>query len=121
MGFNFNQILGHADRETISTGNSIAIINHLPLHISNFFIKAMATYLNVLWSNLESSGMCRWNKILIPPFGARSTVYHPLFIIQLFHAYSIVKTITRGAVDDLIHYCMRPKPECNSASGRPRY
>ena len=34
---------------------------------------------------------------------------------------SIVKTITRGAVDDLMHYCTRPKAEFISASGRPRY
>ena len=24
-------------------------------------------------------------------------------------------------MDDLMHYCTRPKAECNSASGRPRY
>ena len=35
--------------------------------------------------------------------------------------YSIVKTITRGAVDDLMHCCRRPKVEGNSVSGRPRY
>ena len=34
---------------------------------------------------------------------------------------SIVQTITRGAVDDLMHYCTMPKAECNSASDRPRY
>ena len=31
------------------------------------------------------------------------------------------KLLPRGAVDDLMHYCARPKAECNSASGRPRY
>ena len=31
------------------------------------------------------------------------------------------KLLPRGAVDDLMHYCTRPKAECNSASGRPRY
>ena len=31
------------------------------------------------------------------------------------------KLLPRGAVDDLMHYCMRPKAECNSASGGPRY
>ena len=42
--------------------------------------------------------------------------------IQLFHVcFSIVKTIIRGAVDDLMHYCTRQKAECNSASGRPQY
>ena len=25
------------------------------------------------------------------------------------------------AVDNLMHYCTRPKAECNSALGRPRY
>ena len=25
------------------------------------------------------------------------------------------------SMDDLMHYCTRPKAECNSASGRPRY
>ena len=34
---------------------------------------------------------------------------------------SIVKTITPRAVDDLMHYCTRPKSECNSASGCPWY
>ena len=34
---------------------------------------------------------------------------------------NIVKLLPRGAVDDLMHYCTRPKAECNSASGRPRY
>ena len=29
--------------------------------------------------------------------------------------------LPRGDVDDLIHYCTRPKAECNSASGRPGY
>ena len=28
-------------------------------------------------------------------------------------ACSIVKTITRGAMDDLVHYCTRLKPEYN--------
>ena len=32
---------------------------------------------------------------------------------------SIVKTLPQGAVDDLMHYCKRPKAECNSASGPP--
>ena len=41
--------------------------------------------------------------------------------IYLIPVCSIVKTITRGAVDDLMHYCTRPKAKCNSASGRPRY
>ena len=31
------------------------------------------------------------------------------------------KLLPRGAVDKLMHYCMRPKAECNSASGRPWY
>ena len=34
---------------------------------------------------------------------------------------SIVKTITRGAVDGLMHYCTRQDAKCNSASGRPRH
>ena len=37
--------------------------------------------------------------------------------------YCVVKSklLPRGAMDDLMHYCTRPKSECNSASGRPRY
>ena len=31
------------------------------------------------------------------------------------------KLLPQGAVDDLMHYCMRPKAESNRASGRPRY
>ena len=34
---------------------------------------------------------------------------------------SIVKLLSLGTVDDLMHYCKRPKSECNSASGRPRH
>ena len=67
--------------KTISTRNSIAIINHLSLYASIFSTKATETYLrlhvSILWSDLESSRMCRWNKIPIPRFGTRSNVYHP--------------------------------------------
>ena len=77
------KILGHTHRETISTRNSIAIINHLSLNTLNCFIIATNTYLClyvcILWSDLESSRMCLWNKIPIPLFGARSNVYHPFF------------------------------------------
>ena len=56
---------------------SIAIINQLLLNTLIFFIKITETflylYLFVLWSDLESSGMC-WNKIPIPPFGACSSL-----------------------------------------------
>ena len=56
---------------------SIAIINQLLLNTPIFFIKITETflylYLFVLWSDLESSRMCR-NKILIPPFGACSSL-----------------------------------------------
>ena len=73
--------LGHIHRETISTRNSIAIINHLSLNSLNCFIIATKTYLclyvSIFWSDLESSRMCLWNKIPIPLFGARSNVYHP--------------------------------------------
>ena len=73
------EFLGQTHRETISTWNSIMIINHLWLNTSFFFIKATETYfciyLFVLWSDLESSRMCHWNKILIPPFGACSTLH----------------------------------------------
>ena len=34
---------------------------------------------------------------------------------------SIVQLLPKGAVDDLMHFCTRPKAKCNSASGRPRY
>ena len=34
---------------------------------------------------------------------------------------SIVELLSRGAVDDLMHYCTWPKAECNNASGRPGY
>ena len=34
---------------------------------------------------------------------------------------SIVKTITLRCLNDLMHYFTRPKAECKSASGRPRY
>ena len=33
----------------------------------------------------------------------------------------LVKTITRDAVDDLMHYCTEPLASCNSASGRPAF
>ena len=73
--------LGHTQRESISTRNSIAIINHFLLNTLNYFIIATKTYLclyvSILWSDLESSRMCLWNKIPIPLFGARSNVYHP--------------------------------------------
>ena len=49
--------LGHIHRETISTRNSIAIINHLSLNALNCFIIATKTYLclyvSILWSDLE--------------------------------------------------------------------
>ena len=74
--------LGHTHRETISTRNSIAIINHFLLNALTCFIIATKTYLclyvSILWSDLESSPMFLWNNgELIPPFGARSNVYHP--------------------------------------------
>ena len=73
--------LGHTHRETISTRKSIAIINHFLLNALNYFIIATKTYLclyvSILWSNLERSRMCLWNKIPIPLFGACSSVYHP--------------------------------------------
>ena len=73
--------LAHTHRETISTRNSIAIINHILLNALTCFIIATKTYLclyvSILWSDLEISRMCLWNKIPIPPFGARSNVYHP--------------------------------------------
>ena len=73
--------LGQTHRETISTRNSIVIINHFLLNALNYFIIATKTYLclyvSILWSDLDSSRMCFWNKIPIPPFGARSNVYHP--------------------------------------------
>ena len=31
------------------------------------------------------------------------------------------KLLPLGAVDDLMHYCMRPVASCNSAPGRSRY
>ena len=49
--------LGHIHRETISTRNSIAIINHLSLNSLNCFIIATKTYLclyvSIFWSDLE--------------------------------------------------------------------
>ena len=52
-------------------------------------------------------------------------VFHQMgwVIKQLFHASvcSIVELLSRGAVDDLMHYCTWPKAECNNASGRPGY
>ena len=44
---------------------------------------------------------------------------YTIVISCLFEVKS--KLIPRGAVDDLVHYCARPKAECNSASGRPLY
>ena len=77
--------LGNTYRETISTRNSIAIINHFLLNSLNCFIIATKTYIclyvYILWSDLESSRMCLWNKIPIPPFGARSNVYFPCISI----------------------------------------
>ena len=75
--------LGHTHRETISTRNSIAIINHFLLDALNYLIIATKTYLclyvSILLIDLESSRMCLWNKIPIPPFGACSNVYHPCY------------------------------------------
>ena len=74
-------LLDQTHRETISTRNSIAIIIHISLNALNCFIIAAKTYLclyvSILWSDLESSRMCLWNKIPIPPLRARSNVYHP--------------------------------------------
>ena len=78
---------GHTHRETISTRNNIAIINHLSLNALNCVIIATKTYLcldvSILWNDLESSRMCLWNKIPMPPFGARSYVYHPCNDIKM--------------------------------------
>ena len=46
--------------------------------------------------------------------------------VHILHTYfmpvcSIVKLLPRCAVDNLMHFCTRPKVECNSASGRARY
>ena len=72
---------GNTHSETISTRNNIEIINHRSLNALNCFIIVtwayLCLYVSVLWSDLESSRMCLWNKIPIPPFGARSNVYHP--------------------------------------------
>ena len=76
-----------------STRNSIRIINHLTLNTMDFFIKDtnayLCFYLFVLWSDLESSRMCRWNKIPIPPSGTCSSVYHVCF---KWTVYSLVLT-----------------------------
>ena len=70
------EFFGQIHRETFPTRKSIAIINHL-----HFFRKGhldLSLFITfVLWSDLESSRMYRWNKISVPPFGARSIVYHP--------------------------------------------
>ena len=91
--------LGHIHRQTISTRNSIAIINHLSLNTSIFFIKATETYhclyLFVLWSDLESSRMCRWNKIPTAPFGA-----HPMFTTRLLEKF--IKTPDRMQLKSLL-------------------
>ena len=75
----FQPILWATHRETISK-NSIAIIKDFLLNALNYFINANKTYLclyvSILWSDLESSRMCLWNKITIPPFGACSNVNH---------------------------------------------
>ena len=42
------------------------------------------------------------------------TVISCLFVVQS-------KLLSRGTVDDLMHYCTRPKAECNSALGCPRF
>ena len=77
--------LGHTHRETISTRKSIAIISYLSLNALNCFIIAtkayLCLYISILWSDLDSSRMCLWNKIPIPPFGARSNVYDPCIMI----------------------------------------
>ena len=43
--------------------------------------------------------------------------------IESFPRYHLTLVIQHSncAVDDLMHYCTRPKAECKSASGRPRY
>ena len=73
--------LSHTHTETISTRNSIAKIKHLSLNALNYFIMVTKSYIclhvSILWNDLVSSRMCLWSKIPIPPFGARSNVYHP--------------------------------------------
>ena len=55
-------LLRHTHRETISTRNSITIINHLSLNSLNCVIISTKTYLclyvSIIWSDLESSRMC---------------------------------------------------------------
>ena len=67
--------------ETITTRDSIAIIIHISLNSLNCFIIATKTYLclyvSILWSDPDSSGMCLWNKIPIPPFGACQCLHNP--------------------------------------------
>ena len=36
-------------------------------------------------------------------------------------AFSIIKLLPLGTVDDLMHFCTRPSALCNSASGLPRH
>ena len=86
-----SDFLGHIHRENISTRNSIAIINHLSLDALNYFIMVTKSYLclhvSILWNDLESSRMCLWSKIPIPPIGARSNVYHPcvcIYVVMIF-------------------------------------
>ena len=78
--------LGHTHTKTISTRNNIAIIHHLSLNALNCVIISTKTYIclyvSILWNDLESSLMCLWNKIPIPPFGARSHVYHPCSMVK---------------------------------------
>ena len=90
--------LGHTHRETVSTRNSIAIMNYFLLITLNYFIIATETYLclyvSILWSDLESSRMCLWNKIPIPLFGARSNVYHPCInFVQMYCALRFMDSI----------------------------
>ena len=76
-----SDVLGRIHKENISTRNSIAIIKQLSLNALNYCIMVTKSYLclhvSILWNDLQSSRMCLWSKIPIPPFGARSNVYHP--------------------------------------------
>ena len=49
-------------------------------------------------------------------------VYKFMFIQYSFFILfcSIVKLLPLGTVDDLMHYCTRPKARCNNASGHPQ-
>ena len=88
-------------------------------HITSQFIRVCficKTKSNNFAQELE--GILTFGLLIFAMIRPRLTVSYTV-ISCLFVVLS--KLLPRGTVDDLMHHCTRPKAECNSASGRPRY